>query len=72
MNIELTHPREVGLSATQLARIDEHLNRSYINPGKIAGSLTLVARYGKPVYLSLLGSIDLARSRPMTDYKTLG
>jgi CubicO group peptidase (beta-lactamase class C family) len=67
VTIELRHPNEVGLSARQLARIDEHLNRSYIKPGKIAGTLTLVARRGKPVYLSPLGSIDLARNRPMTE-----
>ena len=67
MSIEFAHPGEVGLSARQLGRVDEHLKQRYVNPGKVAGTLTLVARRGKPVYLSKLGSIDLARGRPMTE-----
>jgi hypothetical protein len=35
-----------GLALERLARIDEHLKRRYIKPGKIAGALTLVARRG--------------------------
>ena len=35
-----------GFDAARLARIDEHLQRSYVEPGKIAGCQTLVARRG--------------------------
>ena len=39
-------PASVGMSAERLARIGEHLRRFYIEPGKIPGSVTLVARRG--------------------------
>lgn len=54
-----------GFDVARLARIDEHLSRSYIEPGKIAGCQTLVARRGKVAHLSSLGSMDLERDRPV-------
>lgn len=60
-------PEEVGLSSEGLARIDAHLRSRYVDPGKIAGCLTLVARHGKVAHLSALGSMDLARQKPMRD-----
>jgi CubicO group peptidase (beta-lactamase class C family) len=62
-----TKPEEVGLSSARLTRIDEHLRRRYIEPGKLAGCLTLVARHGKIAFLSSLGMSDLERTRPMAD-----
>lgn len=61
----LAEPESVGLSRSQLARIDDHLRRRYLEPQKIAGALTLVARGGKVAWLSPLGSRDLERDRPM-------
>ncbi len=63
--LDLAPPEEVGLSAAQLARIDDHLRRRYLEPEKIAGCLTLVARGGRPAYLSALGLMDRERDRPM-------
>ena len=63
--LDLAAPEDVGLSAAQLARIDEHLRRRYLEPEKIAGCLTLVARGGKPAYLSAQGLMDRERGRPM-------
>ena len=63
--LDLAVPEDVGLSAAQLARIDEHLRRRYLEPEKIAGCLTLVARGGKPAYLSAQGLMDRERDRPM-------
>ena len=63
--LDLTVPEDVGLSAAQLARIDDHLRRRYLAPEKIAGCLTLVARGGKPAYLSAQGLMDRERGRPM-------
>ena len=63
--LDLAVPEDVGLSAAQLARIDEHLRRRYLEPEKIAGCLTLVARGGKPAYLSAQGLMDRERGRPM-------
>jgi CubicO group peptidase (beta-lactamase class C family) len=52
-----------GMDAVRLARIDEHLTRSYITPGKIAGCLVAVARRGDLAHLSCLGWADRERDR---------
>jgi CubicO group peptidase (beta-lactamase class C family) len=59
-------PEDVGLSSERLARIDRHLREAYIEPGKIAGAVTLVSRRGQVAYLSALGMRDCERQRPMT------
>ena len=48
-------PEEVGLSSSRLARIGDHMKR-YIDAGKIAGTLTLVARRGQVAYLRAAGA----------------
>lgn len=63
----LATPESVGLSSAQLAKIDVHLKRNYIDPGKIAGCLTLVHRGGETVYLSALGQRDRERNLPMEE-----
>lgn len=60
-------PKEAGCSPERLDRITEHLNRQYIEPGKIAGCQTLVARHGHVAYASSLGHMDRERQRPMAD-----
>jgi CubicO group peptidase (beta-lactamase class C family) len=54
-----------GFAAGRLDRITEHLTRHYIQPGKIAGCQTLVARGGEIAYLSSLGHADRERGKPM-------
>ncbi|HEY41044.1 MAG TPA: beta-lactamase family protein [Dehalococcoidia bacterium] len=66
MSIKVTNPEEVGLSSERLARIENHLQNRYLVPKKIAGALTLVARYGEVAYLSPVGMMDVAREKPMT------
>ena len=61
----LVKPEEVGLSSSRLARIGEHMQR-YIDAGKIAGALTLVARRGQVAYLEPLGHLEIERRRPVT------
>ena len=63
----MARPEDVGLSSERLARIDDHLLRRYIAPGKIAGCLTVVARDGRVAWASALGERDKARSLPMTE-----
>lgn len=63
--MQLAPPHELGLSSAALHRIDEHLGQSYVEPGKIAGALTLVARRGRVVWLSPLGLRDRERQKPM-------
>jgi CubicO group peptidase (beta-lactamase class C family) len=60
-------PSQAGFSAARLERVTEHLNRNYIDNGKIAGCQVLVARHGHPAYFRSLGKMDLERSKPMRD-----
>jgi CubicO group peptidase (beta-lactamase class C family) len=56
-----------GLDAARLTRIDEHLERNYIAPGKIAGCQVAINRRGHQAYFKSFGNMDRERSRPMTD-----
>ena len=67
IGLPMARPEDVGLSSERLARIDDHLLRRYIAPGKIAGCLTVVARGGRVALASALGERDKARSLPMTE-----
>ena len=60
-------PKNTGLSTARLERITEHLERSYIAPGKIAGCQVAVARHGHLAYFRSLGSMDLGRGKAMAD-----
>jgi CubicO group peptidase (beta-lactamase class C family) len=60
-------PKQAGFSAERLAHITDHLKRSYIDNGKIAGCQVLVARHGHPAYFQSLGQMDRERSLPMRD-----
>ena len=63
---ELVTPETVGMNSTQLQRVGEHLCRRYVEPGKIPGSIALVARRGQPCYLDVAGLRDVERGTPMT------
>ena len=54
-----------GFIPGRLDRITEHLNRHYIEPGKIVGCQTLVARGGEIAYRTELGRADRERDRPL-------
>lgn len=60
-------PKQAGFSAERLERITDHLRRSYIDNGKIAGCQVLVARHGHPAYFKSLGLMDRERAKPMRD-----
>ena len=60
-------PKQAGFSAERLERITDHLRRSYIDNGKIAGCQVLVARHGYPAYFKSLGLMDRERTKPMRD-----
>jgi CubicO group peptidase (beta-lactamase class C family) len=60
-------PDAAGMDAGRLARIDEHLRTRYLEPGKIAGCLSVVARDGQVAWASALGERDRARHLPMTE-----
>ncbi|HEY2662438.1 MAG TPA: serine hydrolase [Caulobacteraceae bacterium] len=56
-----------GLSADRLERITDHLNRNYIDPGKIAGCQVAVSRHGHPAYFKSFGQMDRERAKPMAE-----
>ena len=56
-----------GMDAGRLQRIDEHLARNYVDPGKIAGCQVLVARHGEVAHFSSLGLMDRERGRPVAE-----
>ena len=60
-------PTKAGFSPERLEQITRHLTRHYIDPGKIAGCQTLVARRGHVAYFRSLGFSDRERRRPMAD-----
>src|SRR5499426_1752166 len=59
------NPETLGLSSTRLARIGTHLQR-YVDAGKDAGALALVARRGQVAYLEPFGHLEIERRRPVT------
>jgi len=65
--LEIVMPESVGLDSGQLARVSEHLGKRYVGPGKIPGSITLVARRGQACYLDIQGYRDVERAAPMTE-----
>jgi CubicO group peptidase (beta-lactamase class C family) len=59
-------PAEAGLDADRLQRIDRHFAR-YVDDGRLAGWLAVIARDGRIVHAGKGGMRDLARSLPVED-----
>ena len=57
--------RRSRIDGAELARLDRHLLSEYVDAGKIAGCVTLVAQRGEVVHLSALGMMDRELGRPM-------
>lgn len=62
----LDTPEDVGLSAERLARIEPFFRRNYIDTGKLAGMVSLVARRGHVAHLAAFGAADVAAGTPMS------
>lgn len=62
-----TDPAAAGFSPTRLNRITAHLNKNYIDSGKIAGAQVIVSRHGIPSYYESFGCADRERQAPVTD-----
>ncbi len=60
-------PEDVGMSSARLDRLDRFLRHRYVDAGRLAGTVTMVARRGKLVHTSVLGSMDRERKKPMRD-----
>ncbi|WP_336367190.1 serine hydrolase domain-containing protein [Marinobacter sp. C2H3] len=53
-------------SLKRLDRITQHLDRNYIQPGKLPGAVTLIAHRGEVVWCQAQGLRDVERGAPMT------
>ena len=60
-------PDAAGMDEGRLERITDHLQRRYLDTGKIAGCQTLVARHGHVAHFSSLGLMDRERNKPVAD-----
>src|ERR1051325_3238453 len=60
-------PKSAGFDPHRLARIDDQLQREYIDRGRIAGCQILVARHGHVARRSTLGLMDLEHTTPVAD-----
>ena len=60
-------PEKAGLDATRLEWITDHINRNYIEPGKIAGCQVYVSRHGHTGYFKSFGMSDVERAAPMAE-----
>jgi CubicO group peptidase (beta-lactamase class C family) len=58
-------PDAAGLNQAQLERLTAHLRTRYIEPGKLAGCQTLVARDGVVGYYDVQGFADRERGTPI-------
>ena len=54
-----------GVSIEALARLDRLLLSRYVEPQKIAGCLTLIARHGEIAHLLAMGMMDREQNKPM-------
>jgi CubicO group peptidase (beta-lactamase class C family) len=61
------NPKSVGLSPERLARIDDFLQRKYIDTGKLPGTLTMVARRGEIAHFGMRGMADVERGKPVAE-----
>ena len=60
-------PEGAGFDRARLARIDDHLRRRYVEPGKVAGVQVLVSREGTLAHASTIGLRDRERQAPVTE-----
>jgi CubicO group peptidase (beta-lactamase class C family) len=58
------NPAELGFSATRLEYLD-HFYADKVQRGELAGIVTLIARHGKIVHFSALGSADVEKRKPI-------
>jgi CubicO group peptidase (beta-lactamase class C family) len=64
--LQKTKPEDVGLSSERIARID-HTVQSWVDSGKIAGAVTLLARHGKIAHVGIYGSQDGEAGKSMSE-----
>jgi CubicO group peptidase (beta-lactamase class C family) len=65
-DLRRSSPASQGLDEVRLERLDAAL-QSYVDDGRIAGSVTLVLRDGRVVYSAAKGMRNIAARQPMTE-----
>ncbi|MGI9295844.1 MAG: serine hydrolase domain-containing protein, partial [Pseudomonadales bacterium] len=65
--METCTPGAVGLCPERLQRIALHIDQRYIEAGRIAGALTLVARRGRVAYLNCQGMANVEQQKPVQE-----
>ena len=61
-----TVPEDVGLSSERLERLSEAM-QGYVDDGRLAGAVALVARHGEVAYFEAFGDRDREAGTPMTE-----
>ena len=57
-------PKQAGFSPLRLQHLDAALQR-YVDEGRIAGMVALIARHGRTIHQVCLGSMDVEAHKPM-------
>lgn len=60
-------PEDVGLCSKRLRNIDGHIQSRYVDPGRLPGTLTLVARGGRTAYLHCQGMANVEQQQPVQE-----
>lgn len=63
-SFDLVAPEKHGFSSDQFGRLDAHMQQ-YVDEGKLAGLITLVAHQGDVLHFASHGMQDLAAQKPM-------
>ncbi len=58
-------PDDLGFHPDRLAHIDRFLAEKYVTPGKLPGTLTMIARHGDIAHLGMTGHADVERGLAM-------
>lgn len=61
-----TSAEKVGMSSERLERLSA-LNQKYVDEGKLAGVVTMIARHGKIVHVSAAGTYGVDNEKPLTE-----
>ncbi len=64
---QMVKPEQIGLSASRLKRVDEVMNRRYVDSGRLPGILTMVYRRGNLAHVGMAGHMDLERNKPIRE-----
>ncbi|MEH6567504.1 MAG: serine hydrolase domain-containing protein [Halioglobus sp.] len=57
-------PEKVGMSSERLERLSD-MNQKYVDEGKFAGVVTMVARHGKIIHLDAAGTYGVDNTKPI-------